>query len=248
MDPSPLLTSPNLQSLLAASNATKSEVLSLLSDPAAPAKPPTKASNARQTQLSTPRGQHRKTMIEVRDTKAETASARAEVDKLHLQLQNLLYERAHLRSEILACESYEYALSLLLFLAPNSTTHPSLGPPRPKPFPLEIGHPPTTQLNTTLTFHSHTHLSLPLLPLESFLDLHPELIDADPHEIMVKRIEHEHGEREALESQRQGLLKKKQGLIADNKRRKEDLASLDADLERFIDAAKPIREVFGRDG
>jgi THO complex subunit 5 len=39
----------------------------------------------------------------------------------------------------------------------------------------------------------------------------------------------------ALEEQRQGLLKKKQGLIADNKKRKDDLANLDKDLEKFID-------------
>lgn len=52
---------------------------------------------------------------------------------------------------------------------------------------------------------------------------------------MIARIRHEHAEREALEQARQGLLKKKQGLIADNKKRKDDLASLDKDLEKFID-------------
>ena len=54
---------------------------------------------------------------------------------------------------------------------------------------------------------------------------------------MIARINHEHVEREALEQARQGLLKKKQGLIADNKKRKDDLASLDKDLERFIDVS-----------
>ena len=52
---------------------------------------------------------------------------------------------------------------------------------------------------------------------------------------MVARINHEHAEREKLEQERQGLLKKKQGLIADNKKRKDDLANLDKDLEKFID-------------
>jgi THO complex subunit 5 len=47
-----------------------------------------------------------------------------------------------------------------------------------------------------------------------------------------------------LEQQRQELLKRKQKLIADNKRRKDDLANLDKDLEKFIDAAKPILELF----
>jgi hypothetical protein len=56
---------------------------------------------------------------------------------------------------------------------------------------------------------------------------------------MIARINHEHAEREALEQQRQGLLKKKQGLIADNKKRKDDLANLDKDLEKFIDVSHP---------
>lgn len=51
----------------------------------------------------------------------------------------------------------------------------------------------------------------------------------------MARIEHERGEREKLEQQRQELLKRKQKLIADNKKRKDDLANLDKDLERFID-------------
>lgn len=52
---------------------------------------------------------------------------------------------------------------------------------------------------------------------------------------MFARINHELAEREALEEQRQGLLKTKQSLITDNKKRKDDLASLDKDLETFID-------------
>ena len=52
---------------------------------------------------------------------------------------------------------------------------------------------------------------------------------------MVARINDEHAQREALEQARQGLLKKKQGLIANNKKRRDDLANLDRDLEKFID-------------
>jgi THO complex subunit 5 len=53
------------------------------------------------------RGSHRDATFKARDTKALTAEARQEVDRLHLQLQNLLYEQAHLQGEITACESYE---------------------------------------------------------------------------------------------------------------------------------------------
>lgn len=52
---------------------------------------------------------------------------------------------------------------------------------------------------------------------------------------MFARINDELEEREALEKQRQVLLTRKQTLIAENKKRKEDLANLDQDLEKFID-------------
>jgi THO complex subunit 5 len=61
---------------------------------------------------------------------------------------------------------------------------------------------------------------------------------------MIARIDHERAEREALEQQRQELLKRKQKLIADNKKRRDDLANLDKDLEKFIDVGLKIRKVF----
>jgi THO complex subunit 5 len=54
------------------------------------------------------RGLHRREQHTARDIKAQTAVARQEVDRLHLQLQNLYYEQRHLQGEIEACESYEY--------------------------------------------------------------------------------------------------------------------------------------------
>lgn len=83
--------------------------------------------------------------------------------------------------------------------------------------------------------HSHKYLSLPLIPVEEFLELFPEHRETDEHELMIARINHEHAEREKLEQARQELLKRKQALIAENKKRKDDLANLDKDLERFID-------------
>ncbi|PIG84292.1 GPI transamidase component PIG-S [Aspergillus arachidicola] len=134
------------------------------------------------------RGLNREAILRVRETKQSTAEARQEIDRLHLQLQNLYYEQRHLTGEIAACESYD-----------------------------------------------HKYLSLPLIPVEEFLTLFPEHRDSDAHELMIARINHEHAEREKLEQARQELLKRKQALIAENNKRKEDLASLDQDLERFID-------------
>jgi THO complex subunit 5 len=59
------------------------------------------------TNLSHLRGLHRAAYLAARDTKAQTADARHEVDVLHLQLQNLYYEQRHLQSEIAACETHE---------------------------------------------------------------------------------------------------------------------------------------------
>ncbi|KJZ77862.1 hypothetical protein HIM_02499 [Hirsutella minnesotensis 3608] len=149
------------------------------------------------TSISYLRGLHRTACISARDTKSRTSEARQEVDRLHLQLQNLYYEQHHLQGEISACESYD-----------------------------------------------HKYTQLPLIPVDEFLAQHPQYAEVGENELMVARIDHERAEREALEQQRQELLKRKQKLIADNKRRKDDLANLDQDLEKFIDAAKPIMELF----
>jgi len=78
-----------------------------------------------------------------------------------------------------------------------------------------------------------------LIPVDEFLAQHPEHADDDENQLMAARIEHERTERETLEQQRQELLKRKQKLIADNKKRKDDLANLDKDLENFIDVREP---------
>lgn len=54
------------------------------------------------------RGLNRNAINGVRNTKQVTAEARQEIDRLHLQLQNLYYEERHLKGEIAACDSYEY--------------------------------------------------------------------------------------------------------------------------------------------
>ena len=84
---------------------------------------------------------------------------------------------------------------------------------------------------------SHKYQQLPLISVQGFLAEHPEHADADEIALTVARIDHEHAVRSALEEQRQGLLRKKQSLIADNKKRKDDLANLDRDLEKFIDVS-----------
>ncbi|KAH8890814.1 hypothetical protein GQ53DRAFT_159059 [Thozetella sp. PMI_491] len=143
------------------------------------------------------RGLHRSAQFSARETKSQTAEARQEVDRLHLQLQNLYYEERHLEDEITACESFD-----------------------------------------------HTYTQLPLIPVEEFLALHPDHADDDENALMVARINYERAEREKLEQQRLELVKRKAKLISDNKRRRDDLTNLDMDLEKFIDASKPIQKIF----
>lgn len=87
-----------------------------------------------------------------------------------------------------------------------------------------------------LTFKCrHKYTSLPLISEEEFLQLHPEHANDDPRTLMIARLHNEKAVREDLERQRKELLAKKQSLIAENKKRKDDLASLDEQLKRFIE-------------
>lgn len=61
---------------------------------------------------------------------------------------------------------------------------------------------------------------------------------------MIARINHEHVQRQALEEQRQGLLKKKQSLIAENKKKKDELDSLDKEVEKFLLGAATVQKIF----
>ncbi|KAI9794845.1 MAG: hypothetical protein M1816_002973 [Peltula sp. TS41687] len=200
-----IVTDPFLNSVLDVSTLTRDQCLALfnlaetypLANSGAPP-PPSRESQQNSIKqhkllnayISQLRGLNREAILQVRQAKQATAEARQEVDRLHLQLQNLYYEQRHLRAEITACETYD-----------------------------------------------HKYRQLPLIAVEEFLRQHPEHEGNDENALMVARINQEYTEREALEQVRQGLLKKKQGLIADNKKRREDLANLDRDLEKFIDVS-----------
>ena len=49
---------------------------------------------------------HRVAIMSSREAKDATSESRREVDRLHLQLQNLYYEQRHLRGEITACRDF----------------------------------------------------------------------------------------------------------------------------------------------
>ncbi|RPA83372.1 hypothetical protein BJ508DRAFT_375149 [Ascobolus immersus RN42] len=129
---------------------------------------------------------HRMNVMNARDSKQDSVSARQEVDRLHLQLQNLYYEQRHLRGEIAACRDFP-----------------------------------------------HKYTELPLISEEDFLEENPELRDADPHTLMIARLRHEKTAREQLEVERKQLLQKKQALVTEIKKRKDDLSRTGKAIEKI---------------
>ena len=114
-----IVTDPFLRSVLHTSNTTRDQCIAILDalEANAIAQQETPSAEAQNelskqqklllTKLSELRNMNRNAALAVRHTKHHTAEARSEIDKLHLQLQNLYYEQRHLRGEIDACESYE---------------------------------------------------------------------------------------------------------------------------------------------
>lgn len=117
-----LVTDPILASALQISSQGREQASTLISlaeknNGSTPLSPAQKAEIAKQqtlflSSIAQLRGLHRHATLAARETKAQTAEARQEVDRLHLQLQNLYYEQRHLQNEITACESYEYVPGL----------------------------------------------------------------------------------------------------------------------------------------
>ena len=100
----------SLRKALEVSNSTRDQAIALLD--LVSSSSPTQLQISKQQKLLVAylaqlRGLHRDAHVGARETKAQTAEMRQEVDKLHLQLQNLYYEQRHLQGEISACESFE---------------------------------------------------------------------------------------------------------------------------------------------
>lgn len=83
-----------------------------------------------------------------------------------------------------------------------------------------------------------------MIPEEEFIVLHPAAKDLSPRDLMHARLQHEKDERLKLEAVRKDLLAKKAALIAENKRRKNDLESLEAQLQNFVSTAENIKSIF----
>ena len=112
----PAVAEQFLKSVLDTSNQAREQAIALLELTSSTTSPPSievqiqisKQQKLLNGYLAQLRGLQRTAIFGSRDTKALTAEARQEVDKLQLELSNLYYEQRHLQNEIAACEAYEY--------------------------------------------------------------------------------------------------------------------------------------------
>lgn len=60
---------------------------------------------------------------------------------------------------------------------------------------------------------------------------------------MMARIEHEYADRQALEEQRQVLLTRKEALLKENMKKKEELGKFDTEIEKWLTREEDPRKI-----
>ncbi|KAI9658815.1 MAG: hypothetical protein M1831_003841 [Alyxoria varia] len=173
------------------------------------------------------RGQNRRVAHITRQSKASTAASRAELDRLHLSLQNLYYEQKHLLGEIATCENFPHPFQRLPMVSEETFLglHPEWKEKRLLKEPPvkmdqeseEVGEGETAQVENAEAYGEEGY--------------------------MKARIKEERKEREELGKTVQELSKKKMELVKENAKRKEELGKLDKDLEHFIDVSTNLLDL-----
>ena len=101
----------------------------------------------------------------------------------------------------------------------------------------------------------HKYMELPMISEDEFLELYPEWAEKRHLEnegegedaLMAARVEKEYQDRVELEAERKRLVARKAEMMKENARRKEGLAKLDKEMERFVGSAEPILGMFGEE-
>ncbi|KAF2481057.1 Fms-interacting protein-domain-containing protein [Neohortaea acidophila] len=91
--------------------------------------------------------------------------------------------------------------------------------------------------------YSHPHEQISLIDVEDFLTLHPEFRSASEHDVTVARIRDEHAQRVALEEQRLALVRRKEALVKETAGKKEELARLDGEMEKWVHGQEAVRKL-----
>ena len=83
-----------------------------------------------------------------------------------------------------------------------------------------------------------------MVPIEEYLQSHPEHLEASEHDLTEARIRDEHAQREALEAERLALVKRKEALVKETNAKKEELGKLDVEMEKWVNGEVAVRKVF----
>lgn len=83
-----------------------------------------------------------------------------------------------------------------------------------------------------------------MIPPQVFIAQHPEHASSSDHDLTIARIQDEHAARQALDEQRKVLQARKDALVKETNAKKEELAKLDADIERWIGGQESVRKTF----
>ena len=92
--------------------------------------------------------------------------------------------------------------------------------------------------------YQHTYENIGMISTDEFLELHPEYAESSKHDLTEARIKDEHAQRKALEEERQVLLKKKEALVKETTAKKDELAKLDGEMEKWVAGQEGVRKVF----
>lgn len=83
-----------------------------------------------------------------------------------------------------------------------------------------------------------------MIPVEDFVAQHPEHEQSSEHDLTIARIQDEHAARQKLEGERQALLKRKEALAKETAAKKDELAKLDGEVEKWLGGQEGVRRVF----
>ncbi|KAK9465211.1 hypothetical protein V1512DRAFT_249365 [Lipomyces arxii] len=195
------------------------------------------------------RSLNRQYQVDSKHEKEVIAGQRAELDRLQLELQNVLYRQKYIRQEIGLCQDYK-ALHESIDFVPLEEFYRDhrehLGDKKldEKADEREVNEENREQVNE----ENREQVNEENREQANEVEMQDVLPDSGlaEHKLMLARLSDEQDRRLKLVLEKSELTKKRAVLIAENMRRKEDLESLDGQLQRFIESATPIQSVFDK--
>lgn len=92
--------------------------------------------------------------------------------------------------------------------------------------------------------YKHIYTDISMISTDDFLILHPDHAGSTEHDLTVARIEDEQARRKELEEQKQALVKKKDAVAKIVGARKDELAKLDAEMEKWVAGQEAVKKIF----